>query len=182
MEHTVIGEPLGGEGREREGERERERSMRERSNRSPQLTPYPTPRRPYPSILLGSWIISCVTLLCYAFAGANDCYHLVCSLFFISNLAFGVNLVMYNSQLPGLCKDHKDVRDAIDRKAPPAEIVGVFKNSMELMNDWAVLYGYLGGVLLLLICITLFIIGPAVLGITYQTTYCESQRMKGIRS
>ena len=74
---------------------------------------------------------------------------------------------MYNSQITGLCKDHWDVQKAIDEKKPPAEIVHVFKNAMELMNDYAVLYGYIGGVLCLFVSLAIAILAESF-GLTWH--------------
>ena len=123
------------------------------------------------SIMFVTWAVSCALLIGYAFASANDSVYLCALLFWVTQLTFGTNLTMYNSRLPNLCKDHPAVQKAIDGKGAPVEIVKVFKHEMELMNDYAVLYGYIGGVLLLVLSIVFLMISGGM-GITTQSAFC----------
>ena len=82
---------------------------------------------------------------------------------------------MYNGQLPFIIKSHPDVRKAIEDRKKAHEIVATFDDRLSYVGSMGVLWGYIGGILCLIISVGLiFVMGAKPL------TFCHIFALCGV--
>jgi len=119
------------------------------------------------TILMWSYTICCFLIIAHPFLALDPIrfYKLSGVFLVLENVTFGVAIIMYNSQLPFLAKCHPSVRKMIAEKAKASDIVREYDNRVEELGTNGYVYGYVGGVWMLLVSVALVV----VFGSTFNT-------------
>ena len=108
-------------------------------------------------ILYAATIVCCFLLISrYLVNNPKDYYWGAFNVIFVETM-FGLGCVMYNAELPFLIKSHPDVRKLISERKKANEIVEKFDEILSNVGTIGVRFGYIGGLLCLMMCIVLVV-------------------------